>query len=236
MNVASGNHELDTLAPCTTATLPTTVAGTPTGGNYTQVQILSIPAACNNLAVRTVIFGTGGTQLATGTGNTGATGTATITTSSYAGASAIGVALLIDTWGVRTTWTPPSSLPSISCVALNNGRQVWNGHTCSVTITGTSGLYPNSIPPGGDTMNFTFSVTTTGTHWRVTINFASAGFPWNPTWAGQYNNETQKPGGFGCPSPITSLQLEDNTALWGSTVYIGQLGAPSWWGGQTICP
>jgi len=235
LTVNARDHETASLVPCTTTTLPVTVSGSPSGGNYTAVQISTIPPACNNLPVRVVVYGAVGAQLATGTGTTGTTGTATITTTSYNGTAVVGVAILIDTWGVHTTWTPPSALPSISCIALNNGRQEWKKHTCTVTITGTT-LYPNSTPPGGDMMNFTFNVTTDGAHWRVTINFASAGFPWNPMWAGQYNNDTQKPGGYVCPSPITSLELEDNVAFWGSNVNIGQLGAPSWWSGQTICP
>lgn len=235
ITVTGRDHETDAKAPCTTTTLPATVTGASAGGNYTAVSIGSIPAACNNLAVSVVVYGGAGASLANGTGNTGATGTAIITTTSFSGASVVGVALLVDTWGVKTTWTPPAAVPTVTCIALNNGRNPQASRTCSVTITASSGEYPNTAPPGGQMMNLTLAVTTTGTHWRVTVNFGG-GFVWTPTWAGQFSNEVQKPAGYVCPAPMTSLEFEDNTAFWGTTLYISQSGVSIPWTGQTICP
>ncbi len=236
LSVRSDDPLTQTKGPCTTATLSTTATGTSIGGTYNQVQVSDIPATCYNLDVLLSVVGTGETQLAEGTGATGATGTATITTTAYFNASAAqSVALIIDIWGISATWTPPTVTPTISCIALNNGRNPWKNHTCTVTNISVSGMYPNSIPPGGQMMNFTFNVTTDGAHWRATIDFTAAGFPWVPVWAGQYSNQVQLMYS-GCSSPMNTLVVEDDTAFWGATIYIGQNGMPTWWGGQTICP
>ncbi|MBN2176416.1 MAG: hypothetical protein JW722_02025 [Demequinaceae bacterium] len=236
LSVFGRDRTTDEAAPCTTLTLPTAATGPFSHGGYTQVLIESIPSECNGLTVSLVVYGSGGTELATGTGTTGALGSAIITTGSYRGTDVQGVALLIGTWGVRTTWTSVPSTPSVSCIALNNGRNPQLSRTCSVVVTGTSGTYPNSSPPDGEMMNFTFNVTTTGAHWRVTIDFTHPDFSWVPVWVGQYSNEVRKASGFTCASPLDELIIEDENAFWGATLYIGENGPPSWWGGQTLCP
>lgn len=155
-----------------------TYAGTMTAGLYTQVQISSIPAACNNLAVSIVVYDAAGVQLATGTGNTGATGTASVTTTSYRGASATGTALLVNTWGVRTTWTAP---PYYTCIALlANNNPVVPTVNCTLTnVTVTLGTHN-----GYQTATMSFRVANLGGNPRflVTVDFASnPPFPgWTP--------------------------------------------------------
>lgn len=238
IGVSSRDHSTATAARCTTSTIGVAPSGTPSGGTYAQVTLTSIPSACFGLAVSLVVYGSGGASLATGTGVTGSTGTATITTSSYAGSSVSGVALLVNTWGITSSWTPPASvLPTVTCIALNNGRNPQSSKTCSVTISASSGSYGNSVPPGGQMSNLTLSVTSTGAHWRVTLDFT--GSTWQPLWAGQYSGQVQLPAGYSCPSPLSTLQVEDSSATWGATLYFGQNGAPTWWagsGGTTLCP
>ncbi len=237
ITVNARDRHLDSLTPCTTNTLPTTATGTLTGGNFTHVLITSIPSGCNNLDVTLVVYGLSGTQLATSTGtnNTGTGGTATITTGSYSAASVVGVALLINTWGVHTSWVAPSSI--FTCVGLNNGHQLGGGYTCDVTsytISGPTGA------PGSQRMDVTFTVgNNTGVYWRVTINFATGVFPWIPDWAGQPTpNLVEKYGGYTCPSPLSSLTVQNiSSATLTATVAIGQSGAtypPT--GFSKLCP
>ena len=220
---------------CTTASVATEGGATHTGANYTSVELTDIPASCVGLDVEVVVYDSSGNSIATGTG-TVTTAPMDVTTTTYNINNAAGVALLVDTWGVPTTWDGVV-LPAISCVSLNNGGNPWSSRPCSVSISGSSGTYPNSNPPGGDFMNFTFNVTTTAPHWRVTIDFSNGGtFPWQPMGVGQYGNQVQLASGYSCSSPVSTLIIEDTPATWGATLYVGENGLPSWWGGGTLCP
>lgn len=183
--VFSPDHQTASATPCTTLTLPTAFAGTMTAGNYTQVQISGIPAACNDLTVNLVVYGAAGLQLATGTGTTGATGTATITTTSYRGVSAKGVALLVNTWGVRTTWTAP---PYYTCIATNNQ---WVPIVPTVNCTLANETFTLGTHRGYQTMTMSFQVEDLGGRNRfiLTVDFAAAPpFPgWTPVRLWQNN-------------------------------------------------
>lgn len=176
LGVSGSDHALDDLDPCTTATLTAAVAGTMTYGNYTQVSLGSVPATCNDLAVGVVVYDAGGLELASGTGNTGATGTATITTTSYRGVSAAGVALLVDTWGVRTTWTVP---PWYTCVATNN---LWVPITPTVNCTFTNVAVTLGTHNGYQTATLSFRVGNMGGYTRFVASVDFAAAPPFPGW------------------------------------------------------
>lgn len=226
-----------TAAPCTTLTLPTTATGTLTGGYYSAVQIVNIPPECENLPVSLVVYDASGTKLVTdaGSGNTGAMGTATIATGSYSAASVVGVALLINTWGVHTSWVSPSSI--FTCVALSEAYKDQSPKVCSLTnytITGPTG------PPGGQRMDITFTVVSNSKHSRVTIDFTAGVFPWTPTWVAQATPVLlQTPSGYTCP-PLTKITVEDPPSGNGdftATVTITQNGAPVPLGALSqLCP
>lgn len=236
LGVNSNDTHTNADQRCTDGPVATTGGTVSSGNTYTTVSLADLSSACTGESVQLVVYGAGGTQLATGSGTAG-TAPFDVTTTSYDSTQVVGVALLVGTWGVPTTWTAPTGIPAISCVPLNPGGNPWKNHTCSVSITGNSGTYPNSNPPGGLFYNFTFNVTTDGVSWRVTINFADPAFPFSPVFVGQYANQVKKAPGYTCGTPVTTLVIEPDQATWGATLYIGQNGAPNWgWGGQTLCP
>ncbi|MCJ7826859.1 MAG: hypothetical protein MUP36_01260 [Demequinaceae bacterium] len=237
LSVSAQDRAIDHKTPCTTLTLPVTVAGSSWWGDYTHVSIIIVPPECYDLDVALVVYDTGGAQLATGTGNTGATGAASITTGSYHGVDVQGVALLIDTWGIRTEWTPPGELPPLSCIPLNrNNNNSPGGQTCTVTISSTTGYYPNSDPSGGELFGFQFDVTSSTPRWRVTIDFDDPFFTWNPQWVSLVSGNVGVWGGCGT-SPVSILQLQPpigTSGEWGAEVLTGENGTPT--GGTPLCP
>jgi hypothetical protein len=133
---------------CATAPLSVTVAGTPTGGNYTQVSISSVPALCANLKIQLTLVGASGASIVEFLGAVPAITAPTPVTltlpalANYSGAAVIGAALTIGRYGVTATWTAPPAPPAGTCVVtgyqpgspsehapmLTGGTQ-----TCSVT-------------------------------------------------------------------------------------------------------
>ena len=101
---------------CVTGPLAVTVAGAPTGGNYSQASIGGIPSECNGLALNLTVFGSAGAALGTSAPSAvAATGTTTVTMiAAYSGAAVLGAALTIGGYGVTTTWTGPP--PPATCV------------------------------------------------------------------------------------------------------------------------
>lgn len=239
LSVFGRDSEIDHATPCTDWTLPTTV-GDGWHGSYWEVSITGIPAGCDNLAVALTVYGTGGTVLATGTGTTGTGGSATIATGTYTGSAVLGVALLIDTWGVHTTWTPPTEPPPVSCIPLNrNNDNSPAGQSCTAELVSPTSYYPNSDPPGGELFGFQVNVSSTTPRWRVTIDFTDPYFHWQPQWINLVAGNVGVYGGCGT-APYSTIQIQPprgTSGEWGFVLLTGQNGAPTYPpGGTQLCP
>lgn len=184
-----GNIFTATYLPCTTAPLTATPSGVATGSpatTYTGLTISGIPPSCNSRAITMYAYNSSGTLLisstaSTSTGTTGAV--AFPATAGYDAAQIAKVYVFIDTWGIQATWTytPPSSLPAATCVAVNRVGNVLKGHTCSVAVGSVSVLAYDPWPVIG---SFGFGLTVTlsnnNDYFVVTFNLAST--PTFPGW------------------------------------------------------
>jgi signal peptidase len=192
-----GSAALMSNARCAAGTWGATVAGTPSAGNYTQVQLSAIPAGCQGLLATVYVHNAAGAVLATGT-VTPAGATATVTTGSYSGAAVTSVFVKVRGWVLKTAWTgPPISSPAISCVAINNAGNA-TGAPCTVTFSTT---YWNSGTPYHN-LQISFAVSTNQNRYRVTINFADPSWPgggFTPTYVGSSYNVINAPG-YNCSS------------------------------------
>ena len=108
--------------------------------------------------------------------------------------------------------------------------------TCSVTsytITGPTAA------PGSQMMDITFTVDGNAQHSRVTIDFTAGVFPWTPAWVAQATPLVlQLPSPYTCPSPLTSITVED---ISGSGLHGDGRHRPEWCivpanGIQQLCP
>ena len=98
-------------ARCTEGPVAITGGSAHSGNTYTSVSLTDLDAACVGASVQLTVYDAAGTALATGTGTAGAS-PFDITTTSYTSTAVAGVALLVGTWGVPTTWTPPVVVPT----------------------------------------------------------------------------------------------------------------------------
>ncbi len=230
-------------ARCAPGTWGATVAGTPSAGNYTQVQLSAIPAGCQGLLATVYVHNSAGAVIATGT-VTPAGATATATTSSYSGAAVTTVFVKVQGWPLKTTWTPPAPPGTAwTCIAVNPGGATNTGYPCSVSISPAGGP-PWGYDNGTMLWNYSFSVTWTGQQppnnswkWRVTFNHAVAPFPgFTPQWVGMYSNPgIQLAPGYSCSQqPIMSIQSTSRN-VWGGSFEIANGPAPSWFSGQSLC-
>jgi hypothetical protein len=133
--IYSGNQ-----ARCTNGPVAITGGATHTGTSFTSVSLTNLAAACSGKAIQVTVYDALGTSLATGSGVAG-TAPFDIPTTAFTSTAATGVALLVGTWGVPTTWTPPVLTPAVSCVALNGGGNPQPSKICTITLS------PNGSPP-----------------------------------------------------------------------------------------
>jgi hypothetical protein len=146
------------------------------------VQLTDIPAGCNGLPVALTVYGTDGVVVATGNG-TASTGPMQVTTTVYPYSQVVGVALLVDTWGISTTWTAPV-VPPFTCVAVNNSWQPLPP-PASCTVTNPVVVLGTTTDPGGTTyptatLTFGISGLTGNARFIVTADFGSV--PMFPGW------------------------------------------------------
>lgn len=174
---------LASAARCTNGPVTVTPAGTPVGGQYTQVRVSGITGTCATGAVR-VATGSGSTwvQSFVSTSTTAVTaGQLTATGPAFSPpATASGKTFVVlNGWPVPATWTfTPPALPALSCQTFDdNGNPL--SAPCTATITGGA--------EWGNPLNVFYRgirVTTTSTtpvRWRVTISFADTSvFPFVP--------------------------------------------------------
>ena len=207
LSVGNGGIFLGTKSRCTNGPIAATTGTAHTGANIQAVKLSGVSTACAGLPVSLVVYQSNGSSLATGTG-TASTGSFDIATSSYHANNVAGVALLIGTWGIPTTWSStPVVLPAVSCIALTPWTGGWpppntygtpTGGTCTATIS-------NYAAWGSPLSNFNFTVTVTGaSNWELTFNFANTTvFPgFTPTNVGSALNPYVAPSNLCSDLPL----------------------------------
>lgn len=233
--VSSDEIQVEFPDRCDPGPLATTYSGTPSGQNYSEVEIENVPAACDGLQVSLIVYDVGFNQIGTGTG-TAATGSTVISTDNYKGSDAVGVALLIDTWGIPTSWTGPGTPPpgaAVTCIPYNNGGSPQLNRTC--TVTSVTHDTPYNGGAAGTISGVTINVSATSTSWRIVIDFTHPDFPFEPEWIGQSFQTAAIDGA--CTSPVSTLTLQPaNGQTWGGYFNYSSIQAPAWWSGTTICP
>lgn len=226
---------------CAAGVWAATVAGTPSAGNYTQVQLSAIPAGCQGLLATVYVHNSSGAVIATGTA-TPAGATATVTTSSYSGAAVTAVFVKVQGWPIKTTWTPPAPPANAwTCTALTPGGSPSTAHACTVSISpaGTPWAYDN----GTMLWNYTFSVNwvtqppNNNWKWRVTFNHAVSPFPgFTPQWVGlDYNPGIQLAPDYTCSQQPIMVIDSSNRSVWGATLNIANGPKPGWFNGTSLC-
>ena len=203
---------------CTTDSVATTLGSTSTGANYTSIELSNLPDSCAGLPIELVVYDNTGTSIGTGTGTApGAPVPAfDVTTTSYKGSDADGVALLVDTWHVPTTWTGTTPTPAYSCVAINPAGNP-TGQSCTVTLSGSHYWlsYPGAWGVGQPYYHtyLRMSVTTARPWWRVTIDLSDPSMPaigFTPVLVNNSTNATLAPG-YSCNSlPWITIDNEQN--------------------------
>ena len=173
---ASGQaHSASIYCWPTGTALTAALAGTPTGGNYTQLKVNNLPAACAGKAMTVSAYSSTGAVLATAT-STAVTGAVTVTTaSSFVGAN---VAYVVVTIGApRVATVTPLPVPAASCVPTDASGRVVPG-TCTVTIAHVDGPWGGE---GSQNANVYFTAASSSGWFNVTFNFSQAPFPgWSP--------------------------------------------------------
>ncbi|PKQ26893.1 MAG: hypothetical protein CVT64_00075 [Actinobacteria bacterium HGW-Actinobacteria-4] len=194
---------LITANKCATASLATTVSGTPSSGGtvYPAVLLSNIPVACQGLLTELWVHGAGGTVLASATA-TPAAATQVFATGNYTAANVTSVVVRVNGWVFPTTWTapPPPGGNGLTCKAVNNGGNTTNA-ACTVTITGVSHWisYPGAWGVGTpyEHVYLSFEVTTNQNRWEVTFDFSDTttfpGSGFTPTYVGDGYNVIKAP-------------------------------------------
>jgi hypothetical protein len=197
---------------CGTGPVGVTYSGTPSGGSYTAVSISSIPSSCNGLPLQVALVNSSGTLLASGSG-TAATGTMTLSTGSYTGTAVSSVEVLIGTWAVPATWTGPTTVPPMSCVAINPSGNP-TGQSCTVTLSSSTWWWGQWQVPGTRIGNATYSVTTGAGNAEVTLDLSQTPYTgWSIVGLRTNGGYFAAPG-YSC-SQLPIVKLRPNLA-WGS--------------------
>ena len=194
-----GNIFTKTYTPCTTAALTATPATVTTGTNYRKLVVSAIPPACNSKPITMYAYSSTGILLMSSAMSTSlvTTGTVTFTKNNsgyYDAAQIAKVYVFIDTWGIQTTWTPPSG--PFTCIVLSDWTGNWpppatygtpTGATCTATMT-------DYLMWNGTNFKMTFEVTG-ASNWRVTINLADPVFNgFVPNVLNTWGNPAKAPG------------------------------------------
>lgn len=227
----SGPTAIEAL-PCASSAWTATTAGTPSGGNYSQVALGGIPAPCRNMPASVYLYNASGALLTSATVTpTGAT--ATISTSAYAAANVSRVVVKVNGWVLRATWTPPTPpVTTLTCVAVNSAG-VPTGQSCTVTVNGYSswGMSPNRIG------NFYFNGSSPSSHVILTLNVQTyMGFV--PTVVRPTQTSTRAPG-YSCSQlPVVSVMMpvqnfNNGSTFWGGFDFYEN---PSNASGGAVCP
>jgi hypothetical protein len=216
LSVSTGGVFAGNQSRCTNG--PVAIA-THAGSSYTSISLTNLAAACSGQTMQVTVYDAAGTALATGTGTAG-TAPFDITTTSFNATLATGIALLVGTWGVPTTWTP-LVLPVFTCVATDNAfAPLVPAEVCtlkSITITtGTTTTGGTTYP----TVTVRFQVNSPAGHLRflVTADFGvmspTPAFPgWTPVSVSTRNLTAQLPAGSSCSSlPLFTARGVNNAA------------------------
>ncbi len=209
----AGTHA-ESTAGCTNGPVSTSVGSTGGGTWYTSVSLVDLAGTCSGETVQVTVYDATGASIATGSAVAG-TAPVQISTSGYNPADVAGVALLAGGWGVPTTWTPPTTVPAISCVAINNGGNPTGG-TCTVTITSTTYWigYPGAWGVGTpyEYVYVNYSVSTNQKRWEVTFHLDDTstypGTGFTPTYVGNGYNVIKAPG-YSCSALPTFVAWKE---------------------------
>jgi hypothetical protein len=241
LNVTGSGVAVASAARCTNG--PVAIAGgaTHSGSSYASVSLANLAAACSGQAIQVTVYDASQAALATGTGTAG-TAPFDITTTSFNATLATGVALLVGTWGVPTTWTA-LVLPVFTCVATDNAfAPLVPAESCTlknITITtGTSGGFPTT------TANFRVNSPAGHLRFLVTADFGvmspAPAFPgWTPLSVSTRNLTAQLPTGSSCSSlPSFTARGVNNAASGTTTFRIYGTTRPAFTpaGNTAICP
>lgn len=136
LNVSGPGIYTGSQARCTNGPVAVTSGAAHSGTSYTSVSVTNLAAACTGKAIQVTVYNVSGTSIATGTGSAG-TAPFEITTTAFTSTAVAGVALLVGTWGVPTTWTPPGPTGcTTSPIALTPGSPVGaSGKYRAVTLS-----------------------------------------------------------------------------------------------------
>lgn len=121
LSVSNGGIFLGNLARCSNGPIAATPATLVSGTTYSAVSLAGL-TGCNGLGVQITVVGAAGSVLATGSGTAGANPLVITTSVNYNAANVTGVALLVGTWGVPTTWATPAC--QVTPVALTPSNPV----------------------------------------------------------------------------------------------------------------
>ncbi len=188
LNITGTGVALASETRCTNGPIATTPETLVTGTTYAAVSLAAL-TGCDGLSVQVTVYDTSGNSMVTGLTTAGADPLVVTTSGSYDAANVMGVALLVGTWGVPTTWTgPPVEIAPVTCTSLNK-----NGHTtgqaCDVIATWSVVAY--NPWPTVSAIGISYAVTTSSKYWQVEIDFSNTttGFPgWTPTFVGSNGN------------------------------------------------
>jgi hypothetical protein len=240
LNVTGSGVAVASAARCTNG--PVAIAGgaTHSGSSYASVSLANLAAACSGQAIQVTVYDASQAALATGTGTAG-TAPFDITTTSFNATLATGVALLVGTWGVPTTWTA-LVLPVFTCVATDNAfAPVVPAEPCTIkSISITNG----TTTTGGvtyRTVTATFRVNSPAAHLRflVTADFGvttplPAAFPgWTPVSVAINTLTAQTPSVCGS-LPLFTARGVNNRANGSRTFTIYGTERPAFAGGYTL--
>ncbi len=111
LTVTSTDFLVQSDEPCSLANLSVHVdpTGVSFGQNKSAVQITNYPAACNGQSVTVAVSNTSGSLLTTGTATCSGS-PCSISTGTYSGISAANASVLVNTWGVPSSWDSSCSL------------------------------------------------------------------------------------------------------------------------------
>lgn len=119
LTVTSSGVAVASAARCTNGPVAITGGATHSGTSYSSVSVAGLASACSGKSVTVTVYNLSGTALWTGTGLASTVPfdiTTVAPTLPYTSTAVTGVALLVGTWGVPATWTPPVVVPT-ACTA-----------------------------------------------------------------------------------------------------------------------
>ena len=202
-----------------------------TAGNFSEISLTNIPAACDGRTVDVYAHGEGGAVVATGSG-TAEANSAAISVGDYTGSAVTAVVVRISGWLFPTNWTAPPPPAAASCVGATSAP-VGTGGDCAITHTGGT-FWGNT---GSRQGHISFSVTTPAQNAIVTLDLSQAPYAGWTVGGVSTNGDWIAVPGYSCSElPLVRLYANPGNAGKGTTVYLNLRESPAPTGGGAICP